>query len=367
MIRDVSRVVLAGVVREVARLPFSRRALHAAGVLARGPSIAFLRCRRLVPDTSHGQAHPDRARGAALFPRELSAALEQAQATLRFVHPGEALRALRSGRRQKEPWAVLTFDEGLAATAELALPVLQAKGIPALFFVSTGCLDGSRTLWDLEVQSAVYHAAPSPLRLPWVDQVLRTDSVGARARSTRRLLMMLSTLDELRLHRRLVDLFRRTDGMPPLHPLDRPLTAPEITRLARHPLISVGAHGHHHVPMAQVSDETLEGELVRPRTLLREMCDRGYIDVVSYPFGRTPWVTDRVREMARAVGYQAGFGAEAGVARPGDHLFALPRLPIGHTARAVDAWELHGLSEAVDDLLLLATGAENRHLAELEG
>ena len=61
---------------------------------------------------------------------------------------------------------------------------------------------------------------------------------------------------------------------------------------------------------------------------------------------------------------------EYGPARPchtGSHLFRLPRIGMGPGIRAMDAYELQGMSDAVDELLLVATGSEDRIATELEG
>ena len=138
------------------------------------------------------------------------------------------------------------------------------------------------------------------------------------------------------------------------------LTSSELIELSKSPLVSIGAHGHHHWALSAVSDDALRDELVRPRGLLRELCGDAFVDVVSYPFGRPPWVDDRAIHAARAAGYRAGFTAEPGLARPGDHLFHLPRLPIGPNTSGVQGLELQGTFEAVDEILLAATGDKAR-------
>jgi hypothetical protein len=63
---------------------------------------------------------------------------------------------------------------------------------------------------------------------------------------------------------------------------------------------------------------------------------------------------------ARAAGYRAGFTALPGVARPGDHLFWLPRLAIDRHSTGVNAYELAGTLNAIDEILLAASGDQER-------
>ncbi len=363
----LGKKALIGGLRQVSRLPLTRRAIHRVSVAARGSSIAFLRCRRLLPETSAGRAHPDRLLGSAMTPDELDRALRDCQRTLTFVHPGEALAALERGERLKRGRAVLTFDESFAATAELALPVLEARRIPALFFVTTGHLDGNSTLWDQAIHTLVGEVAPKPLALPWLDRVLRTDTVAARGRAVRRLLLLLLALDEERLKRRLDDLYKKLDRHRNWHALDRMMTSGELASMAKSPWVSVGAHGHEHLAFASISDEKLVSELEVPRKILRSTVGDAFLDVVSYPFGRVSYVGERAIQRAREAGYRAGFTAHPGVARPGDHLFTLPRLAMGPTRSSVDAYELQGLSDAVDELLLVLGTDKGRRFPDVEG
>jgi peptidoglycan/xylan/chitin deacetylase (PgdA/CDA1 family) len=319
-----------------------------------------LRARRLVPDTDRGRAHPDRRAGSAMTPRELERELREAQGTLRFVHLGEAVEMLSRGERLPSSMAVLTFDESFAATAELALPVCRALGVPATFFVTTGHLDGKHTLWDEEVRTAIEHIAPQPLAVPWIDRVLRTDTAPRRNAAARRVLLSLAALDEERLVRRLEDLYARAGGRPAPEPLDRMLTAAEVAALAEDPLVTFGAHGHRHLSLASASDEALDEELALPRKVLHDVAGSAFVDVMSFPFGRAPYVDERAVHAARAAGYRAAFSAEPGVARPGDHLFRLPRLPIGPDTSGLAAYQLQGTFDAVDEIVLVASGDRAR-------
>ena len=174
-------------------------------------------------------------------------------------------------------------------------------------------------------------------------------------------------LDPVHLSKRLDDLFDRVAPTTCVPSIDRMLSGPEVERLAQHSLVSIGAHGHRHFALSSLTDALLREELERPRAILRERAGVAFCDVVSYPFGKPPYFDDRVLQAARAAGYRAALTAVPGVARPGDHLFSLPRLPMRSDVQAAEAYELQGVSSAVDQLLFFATGARDRVAAELEG
>ncbi len=372
MLRAASRSLLRGALRQVGRVPFTRKALHALSVASRGAGVAVLRARRLLPDTALGRRHQDWSAGA-LTPAALKRELRDAQGTLDFVHLAEAVAVLERGDRLERGLAVLTFDESFAATVELALPVLRELGVPATIFVTTGFLDPGTpgvfhaTLWDEAVRCAVEQHAPRPLAVSWIDRVLRTETAAKRRAATRRLLLSLAALDEERLERRLGELFQRTGGTPPCAPLDRMLGRFELAELCKEPLLSFGAHGERHLALANATASALQDEMVRPREVLQQLCGASFADVVSYPFGRSPYVDDRAVLAARAAGYRAALGAEPGVARPGDHLYRLPRLPIGPGTSGIAAYELQGTFDAVDEIVLVASGDRTRLDASLQG
>jgi len=360
MFRKASRAALRGALRQIARVPFTRKALHNLSVASRGAGVAVLRVRRLVPDTEEGRRHPDRRAGSAMTANELEREITDAMGTLRFVHMTEAVDALSSGDRLEEGMAILTFDESFSLSAELALPVCRHLGVPVTFFVTTGHLDGAHTLWDEQVRGVIDRVAPLPLAVPWIDRVLRTDSAPRRASAARRLLLSLAALDEERLERRLEELFSRTGGRPPVGMLDRMLTSEELVSLGKDPLVTFGAHGHRHLSLASASDVALEEELSLPRAELQSLVGDSFCDVMSYPFGRAPYVDERAVLAARNAGYRAAFTAEPGVCRPGDHLFRLPRLPIGPSSSGTAAYELQGTFDAVDEIVLVASGDRTR-------
>ena len=330
--------------------------------------MVFWRWRRLLPDTAAGRAHIDTATGAAMTELQLETELKKIQETLEFIHPGEALAELASGTRLPESSAVLTFDESFATTAELAMPVLHRLQIPALFFVSTESIANAGkigSLWDQDIHALVEDLAPEPIKVPWVDRVLKTETPAQRANAIRRLLLSLVSLDEERIEERIRALYDRLGRQPRTKVLDRMLTGAELEALCQDPLVSVGAHGHLHHAFTSLSDVALQAELRRPRELLREICGPSFVDAVSYPFGRPPYVDERVVTAAQEAGYRAGFTALKGVARPSDHLFWLPRLALGTDGQ--DAYELQGISDAIDELILVASGTESRRFSDIEG
>jgi peptidoglycan/xylan/chitin deacetylase (PgdA/CDA1 family) len=364
MIREATALVLRKSLQNVGRIPFTRKLLHSVSMATRGAGVVFLRLRRLLPDDDTGRRHPDRATGS-LLPHEFGHRLEEAKRVARFVHIGEAIERLRAGRRLREPLAVLTFDESFVLTAELALPVCRQLGVPMLQFITTHALEQPhRTLWDEEVRAVLHAVAPHPLTVGFVDRPLQTDDDAAIATSHRLLLLSLASLDERELQRRLTELFAHSGGAPAVRHIDRMIDVDALQRLQHEPLFACGAHGHNHYAMAATTDDALAHELWRPRELLQSHAGSSFANVLSYPFGRRPYVDDRVIHAARAADYRAGFTAYAGLARPGDHLYQLPRVSL--SSAGMRTMQMQGMLDAADAMVQAASGDQAR-LTDVQG
>ena len=112
--------------------------------------------------------HRVHARPDPLFPNEMHAAgfagrMECVRHWFNVLPLDEAIAALDRGSIPARALAI-TFDDGYADNATVALPILRRLGLPATFFVATRFLDGGR-MWNDTVIEAVRAAAGSELDL----------------------------------------------------------------------------------------------------------------------------------------------------------------------------------------------------------
>lgn len=113
---------------------------------------------------------------------------------------------------------------------------------------------------------------------------------------------------------------QREDPSANLYPL---LARAEIEAM-RDQGFSFHSHSRTHVDLSQLPDELLRAELGDSRAELEVIlgCAAPY---VAYPYGR---INDRVLQIAREVGYEAGFSVETGFNRPGQPLMKIRRLDV---------------------------------------
>src|SRR5436190_5042700 len=151
----------------------------------------------------------------------------------RFMSLDEIGQRLLNEQPFAEPVAAITFDDGYRDVCELALPVLERKGIPAAMFVVTDLI--GRPAW--QIHDKLYHLVAKAFRC-W-------DNPRSK---------MFDLLRELGLPAH--DLTRRsTIGNPMLavSALLPELPQADIRRLMRGLELSVG-NGFHNVPLAVTWD-----------------------------------------------------------------------------------------------------------------
>src|SRR5438128_1134088 len=169
--------------------------------------------------------------------------------SFRFVSLDEIGDRLLNGLPFHEPVAAITFDDGYRDVYELALPVLERKGIPAAMFVVTDLV--SRPAW--QIHDKLYHLVAKAFRC-WEDPRSK----------------MLGLLSDLGLPAH--DLTRRSaTGNPMLavSALLPELPQADIRRLMTGLELSVG-NGFHNVPLAvtweMVSDMRRRGFIIGSHT-----------------------------------------------------------------------------------------------------
>ncbi len=233
---------------------------------------------------------------------------------------GEAARRLRDGTLPSRA-ACITFDDGYADNATLALPLLQRHGLRATFFVATGYLDGGRMFNDVVIEAV--RRCPGPL--------LDLDALGLGRHS------IASTADR---RRAIEAILRDVKHLPP-EARDRAaagvaaaagvdpdcrlmMTRPQVRELADAGM-EIGGHTHTHPMLSRVPPATAREEIGRCKTELEAITTRP-VTVFAYPNGKPgrDYGAEHVA-MVREAGYEAAVSTASGVAHAGSDPFELPR------------------------------------------
>lgn len=247
----------------------------------------------------------------AVTPRQFEEHLD-VLAAHRVVPLAELAAGIRTARRGS-PAIAITFDDGYADNLDAALPRMEARDIPATFFIATGYVGAGREFWWDELERLLLEPAVGrPAVEVTLDGTPRTWAVTSERERLAALMELQYLLRRMPAPGIDAALGELRDG--PALPARRThavLDGTGLARLAASPLVEVGGHTRRHGNLARAGLELQREEIAGCAQDLREWLGappRGF----SYPFGR------RGRDFtATAVRVVREAGYSWGVARSG--------------------------------------------------
>ena len=267
----------------------------------------------------------------AIFPVTvdgLAAQLELLGRTYEFVSRDDLLGAVAGERALPERSCVVTFDDGLRCQAELAVPVLDGLGIPAIFFVPGKPLAEGRAL-------SVHKTHALRERLDDAELMERLDvSADAIDPAVAEAHYRYDTPEAARVKYLLNMALKpaeRDAAVDALFAAEIPDEA-EFCRelyMGREDVAalrgSIGAHSYGHEPLTMLSPGELDRDLARLTALLEDVASEP-IRTFSYPHGTPGTVDVRVARALEAHGFAAAFTMERALNRSLEEPLLLGRL-----------------------------------------
>ncbi|WP_338769428.1 polysaccharide deacetylase family protein [Massilia sp. METH4] len=260
-----------------------------------------------------------------LFPSEVDAAEFSAQVGMLKSH-FNVLPLLEAVRRSKEGTlppraAAITFDDGYADNAEVALPILRRHGLHATFFVATGFLNGGR-MWNDSVYELVRRAPggvldATPLGLG--RHALQT--LAERRQAIPALIGQLKYLPMAERQRQ-VDRLVALAGVA--LPDDLMMTTAQVRKLHAAGM-GIGAHTVNHPILARLPDAEAREEIAQGKLALEDMIGAP-VHLFAYPNGK-PGEDYEARHvaMARDLRFEGAVSTSWGASRRRPDPFQLPR------------------------------------------
>ncbi|MCZ8111335.1 MAG: polysaccharide deacetylase family protein [Betaproteobacteria bacterium] len=290
------------------------RTAHALAQAVVGPRLSIINFHRVCPKVD------------PLFPEELTAErfdrmLSMLRRSAQVLPLSEALLRLRD--RSLPPGAVvITFDDGYADNAEVALPILQRHRLPATFYVATGFVDGGRMFNDTVIESirccALDEVSLDEFGLPRLS--LRT--AADRRQAINALLPRVKYLGLVERETALA-LLHRLLGSPAL-PGDLMMRRDQVLRLQRAGM-EVGGHTVHHPILRLLDDEASLAELTQCRAEL-EAWLQAPVRHFAYPNGRLGDDFDsRHAALVARAGYETAVTTMPGTVTAASDPYRLPR------------------------------------------
>jgi len=217
----------------------------------------------------------------------------------------QRLIELSDGARPPERHcAAITFDDGYRDNYELAYPILQRHGVPAIFFVPTLAISERRLgWWDV---------------IAWMIRQTRRPrfTVAGRAFDTERMpvdevigrVLAMRKAPELRNPDAFEsELARATGTEPPDHrSQDAELMTWDQIRELASGRMAIGSHTHSHQVLSQLDLEEQRRELTESKQLLEREMGRPVLSL-SYPVGLYQHFHRETKDIARRCGYRLAF------------------------------------------------------------
>lgn len=259
-----------------------------------------------------------------VFPSEMYAQrfdtqLGQLKRHFRFMSLAEGIQGLREGKLPPRS-ACITFDDGYADNAEVALPILQKHGLNATFFVASGFLDGGR-MWNDTVIELV-RAADGPIDASALGY--GRHETGSPAARHAAIVALLDQLKYLPIEQRLAEVDKLRSLVPAALPDDLMMTSAQVRQLHLAGM-EIGGHTVHHPILARMDADGARREISAGKAALETIIDAP-VRLFAYPNGKPgqDYLAEHA-QMVREAGFEAAVSTSWGAARPGGDLFQLPR------------------------------------------
>jgi peptidoglycan/xylan/chitin deacetylase (PgdA/CDA1 family) len=268
--------------------------------------------------------------------------LHHLRSRFRVLPLGDLLDDIRRGRLPGNTVAI-TFDDGYADNLTHALPILEAAGLPATVFVTSGMVGVQRAFWWDEVEQILLRQdrLPGELRFDGLtNERLHFDlrSRPARLQAHDRLCALLRDLPPRDIEAAMTQL-RQWAPMHADEPVAHPvLGAGQLRMLSDSPLIDIGAHSVTHARLSTLPPNEQLEEIAASRKQIEGLTGTA-VRFFSYPFGSTADFTAETARLVAREGYMAGIANIQGSLSLPAAFFALPRKLVRNwTADQFMAW-----------------------------
>lgn len=264
-------------------------------------------------------AQPDPLFPAQVDARRFELQLDVMKACFNVLPLPEAIARLGAGTLPPRA-ACITFDDGYADNATVALPILRARGLHATFFVASGFLDGGR-MWNDTVIEAVRHT-----RLPVLDGgFLGLGAIRTGTPEEKRCAVdaLLGALKYREVQERAEMVARVAEAGGAALPCDLMMSSRQVRDLHSAGM-EIGAHTVNHPILATLPTAAARSEIAGGREALEALV-RSRVGLFAYPNGKPAqdYLPEHVA-MVRALGFDAAVSTAWGRGWAGE-AFQMPR------------------------------------------
>jgi len=215
----------------------------------------------------------------------------------------------------------ITFDDGYADNAEIALPILKKYSAVATFFVSSGVLNGGR-MWNDSVIESIRRAQGDILDLTQLG--LGSYSIQTVAERQTVLMMLINKLKYMPQKQRHEWVDKLSTLIAAALPDNLMMTSDQVRKLHREGM-EIGAHTISHPILARIDNSIAYNEIAEGKKMLEEIINAP-VNLFAYPNGKPnkDYLVDHVK-MVKEIGFDAAVSTAWGAAQKGNDIYQLPR------------------------------------------
>lgn len=356
MFFKTSQDSLKKIARYVSKVPFTKKIIHRLSEAARGKAIVFFSFNRIISEAREENMHWDES---MLTPQEFKKTLKSINKTLAFISMKDAIKMLTGEQRLQHSKAVLLLESAYSQTIATIMPILKELHIPVCIMLTTDAVQSGNLPWMDEVFYRIGSTSKDSISLTYIDRSFLLDSPSLRKLAAQHIIEHLSHCRPEALKTKLAELRESLyDGEMPL-PDERISSHAELSKLAEeNSLVSFGCAGQFSWPFYDIALDDAKSEIVRAKEELLQLFDKAFVPVFLYPLSFDKRRSQELINLMIDAGYEAAISRNAGICHPGDNMFRLMRLPLGHQNKTFEQFELMGLSDAIEEFLLVTLAKE---------
>jgi len=232
----------------------------------------------------------------------------------------EAIEGLCNGKLPPRA-ACVTFDDGYADNAEVALPILQKYGIRATFFVATRFLNGGR-MWNDTVIELIRRAPGDILDLS--QMALGRFEIGSIPQRRQVIRHLLDKLKYLPPESRQATVEAMCALIPVVLPDNLMMTSEQVKEL-HNAGMEIGGHTASHPILARMENNAARADIAAGKEALEGIIG-SRVRFFAYPNGKPgrDYLPDHVT-MVKKLGFDAAVSTAYGAAGKENDPYQLPR------------------------------------------
>lgn len=239
-----------------------------------------------------------------------------------FVSIDEVKERMIDKSKRKRPFLCFTLDDGFRDNLTYGLPFFEKNEIPFAVFLTVGFINRHPAFNFPFIMERVV-ANNEELDIDGCKYDCRTEA--CKNATYIRLKEMVLGWEYDGFERKFKDIFGNYMDICGDCEEDLTMNWEEVSQLAQSQLCTIGSHAMTHCRLSQLSNTELEYELGESKRQIEEKIGKE-VKYVSYPFGWSTDVNERVFEVAKEVGYEMGLVSHgAGIRKNDQGLFCVKR------------------------------------------